>query len=162
MAYEVLKHVVIVLLQIISIILDYGTKKTHFEPPPPSTPSLSLPPSCSCSCQQPLPPPASPPSTGECNVGQPSLASIHKCALIKLDSCVDILNEMVYVGINNNGTKEAHCALLELSTTTTSVLVASARAKLLHIDKLTPVALELISECNGSTADCADHQQCPT
>ncbi|XP_010914316.1 36.4 kDa proline-rich protein-like [Elaeis guineensis] len=124
--------------------------------PPPATPPVPCPPPTSPPKPKPKPkPPAPAPAP------PPSPAS-SKCPIdtLKLDACVDLLGGLVHVGIGENE-KEKCCPVLEGLADLDAALCmcTTIKAKVLNINIILPVALELLEDCGKHLP--SDYQ-CPS
>ncbi|RID62348.1 hypothetical protein BRARA_E01429, partial [Brassica rapa] len=102
-------------------------------PPPPPTPSPPPPPT---PC--PPPPPAPTPKPKTCSIN-----------VLKLGACVDVLGGLIHVGLGKGYAKTKCCPVLDglVGLDAAVCLCSSIRAKLLNIDLVIPIALELLIDC---------------
>ncbi|KAG1326386.1 36.4 kDa proline-rich protein [Cocos nucifera] len=134
--------------------------------PPPSPPPPSPPPPR----PKPCPPPPSPPKPKPCPPPPPPAvpcppppkAPSSKCPIdtLKLDACVDLLGGLVLVGIGEDA-KEKCCPVLGglADLDAALCLCTTIKAKVLNINIILPVALELLVDCGKHLP--SDYQ-CPS
>ncbi|CDY59805.1 BnaA05g35360D [Brassica napus] len=105
----------------------------YVKPPPPPTPSPPPPPT---PC--PPPPPAPTPKPKTCSIN-----------VLKLGACVDVLGGLIHVGLGKGYAKTKCCPVLDglVGLDAAVCLCSSIRAKLLNIDLVIPIALELLIDC---------------
>ncbi|KAG2251582.1 hypothetical protein Bca52824_081718 [Brassica carinata] len=106
------------------------TLNTPFElQMPPSTP-----------CGTPIPDKDSSPTP------KPKTCSIN---VLKLSACVDVLGGLIHIGLGKGYAKTKCCPVLDglVGLDAAVCLCSSIRAKLLNIDLLIPIALELLIDC---------------
>ncbi|XP_010914263.1 uncharacterized protein [Elaeis guineensis] len=139
--------------------------KVRPSPPPPSPPPPSPPPPT----QTPCPPPPSPPKPKPKPPPPPPSTPVpcppppsSKCPIdtLKLDACVDLLGGLVHVGIGEDE-KEKCCPVLEglADLDAALCLCTTIKAKVLNINIILPVALELLVDCGKHLP--SDYQ-CPS
>ncbi|XP_008777671.4 36.4 kDa proline-rich protein-like, partial [Phoenix dactylifera] len=130
-------------------------------PPPPPSPPPPSPPPPSPPKPKPCPPPPSPPPKPK-PCPPPPKAPSSNCPIdtLKLDACVDLLGGLVHIGIGEDA-KEKCCPVLEglADLDAALCLCTTIKAKLLGINILLPVALEVLVDCGKHLP--SDYQ-CPS
>ncbi|GLJ25601.1 hypothetical protein SUGI_0490450 [Cryptomeria japonica] len=116
-------------------------------PPPPPTYVTKHPPPPPTYVKK-YPPPPPPTSVTKCPPPPPTSAA--KCPLdaLKLGACVDLLGGLVHIGIGDPVENQC-CPVIEgvLGLEAALCLCTTIRAKLLDLNILLPLALELIVSC---------------
>ncbi|XP_039114741.1 36.4 kDa proline-rich protein-like [Dioscorea cayenensis subsp. rotundata] len=113
-------------------------------PPPPPTPSPPPPPP-----PKPVPSPPPPkPKPVPCPPPPKSPAGTCPIDVLKLDACVDLLGGLINIGIGND-TKKTCCPVLSglVDLDAAICLCTTIKAKLLNINILLPIALQLLVDC---------------
>ncbi|EOA19123.1 hypothetical protein CARUB_v10007792mg [Capsella rubella] len=130
---------------------------TPFTPPPPTVkppppPTVMPPPPPGPTPETPCPPPPPPPTP--CPPPPPHHVPTPKpetCPIdaLKLGACVDVLGGLIHIGLGKTYAKAKCCPLLgDLVGLDAAVcLCTTIRAKLLNIDLIVPIALELLVDC---------------
>ncbi|RID50042.1 hypothetical protein BRARA_H00798 [Brassica rapa] len=113
----------------------------YVKPPPvptPETPCLPPPP--------PSPPPTPCPPTPPAPTPEPETCSIDA---LKLGACVDVLGGLIHIGLGKSYAKATCCPVLGglVGLDAAVCLCTTIRAKLLNIDLIIPIALELLVDC---------------
>ncbi|KAJ6921723.1 36.4 kDa proline-rich protein isoform X2 [Populus alba x Populus x berolinensis] len=134
-------------------------KRPPIKPPkPPVTPPIKPP-------KPPIKPPKPPPPvipTPPIEKPPPTPPKQETCPIdtLKLGACVDVLGGLVHVGIGSSA-KDECCPLLEglVDLDAALCLCTAIKAKLLNINLILPIALELLVDC-GKTPP--EGFKCPT
>ncbi|KAL1220628.1 36.4 kDa proline-rich protein [Cardamine amara subsp. amara] len=132
-------------------------KPPTVKPPPPPTPRppVVTPPPPTPTPETPCPPPPPPPTPETpCPPPPPPYVPTPKpptCPInaLRLGACVDVLGGLIHIGLGKNGAKEKCCPLLGglVGLDAAVCLCTTIRAKLLNIDLIIPIALELLIDC---------------
>ncbi|KAM0950836.1 putative bifunctional inhibitor/plant lipid transfer protein/seed storage helical [Dioscorea sansibarensis] len=115
--------------------------------PPPPKPSPPPPPP-----PKPSPPPPPPPKPVPCPPPPPpppkSPAGTCPIDVLKLDACVDLLGGLINIGIGGD-TEKTCCPVLSglVDLDAAICLCTTIKAKLLNINILLPIALQLLVDC---------------
>lgn len=135
----------------------YTPKPPTVKPPPPPTPTppVVTPPPPTSTPETPCPPPPPPPPTETpCPPPPPQQVPSPKpqtCPInaLRLGACVDVLGGLIHIGLGKSGAKEKCCPLLGglVGLDAAVCLCTTIRAKLLNIDLVIPLALELLIDC---------------
>lgn len=125
------------------------------KPPPPPTvkpPPPYIPPPPTPTPESPCPPPPPPPTP--CPPPPPHQAPTPKpetCPIdaLTLGACVDVLGGLIHIGLGKTYAKAKCCPLLGglVGLDAAVCLCTTIRAKLLNIDLIIPIALELLVDC---------------
>ncbi|KAF3532505.1 hypothetical protein DY000_02039164, partial [Brassica cretica] len=109
-------------------------------PPPPPTPTPETP------CPPPPPPPIPCPPPPPALTPEPETCSIDA---LKLGACVDVLGGLIHIRLGKSYAKATCCPVLGglVGLDAAVCLCTTIRAKLLNIDLIIPIALELLVDC---------------
>ncbi|KAJ0251158.1 Bifunctional inhibitor/lipid-transfer protein/seed storage 2S albumin superfamily protein [Hirschfeldia incana] len=135
----------------------YTPKPPTVKPPPQPTPTPSPPapyvkpppvPAPETPCPPPPPPltPCPPPPPPPAPTPEPETCSIDA---LKLGACVDALGGLIHIGLGKSYAKATCCPVLGslVGLDAAVCLCTTIRAKLLNIDLIIPIALELLVDC---------------
>ncbi|AEE83563.1 Bifunctional inhibitor/lipid-transfer protein/seed storage 2S albumin superfamily protein [Arabidopsis thaliana] len=120
---------------------------TPYTPPPPTVkpppPPVVTPPPPTPTPEAPCPPP---PPTPYPPPPKPETCPIDA---LKLGACVDVLGGLIHIGLGKSYAKAKCCPLLDdlVGLDAAVCLCTTIRAKLLNIDLIIPIALEVLVDC---------------
>ncbi|XP_018448057.1 36.4 kDa proline-rich protein [Raphanus sativus] len=110
----------------------------YVKPPPVPSPETPCPPPPPPLTPCPPPPPAPTPEPETCSIDA-----------LKLGACVDVLGGLIHIGLGKSYAKATCCPVLGglVGLDAAVCLCTTIRAKLLNIDLIIPIALELLVDC---------------